>query len=440
MLSHSLAALFMIGASGGTAAAGDAEPLRLSLAEAIERARAASASLARLRSLEQAAAAEERGAHAARRPQVDLVAGYARLSDVPELFLVVPGQPPRAIFPNLPDNYRARLDLSLPIYTGGRLQASIDAAQHEKAASGGDLQAGETDLVLEATSAYWSLVTAEAAARVLDESLAGFDAHLKDALNRERFGMAARNDVLAVQVERDGAELDRIRASHAAALATANLARLLDLPADTTVVASEPLAQDSPERPDLSALVATALSARPDRAALASRLAAAEARVGIARAARLPQVNAAGGYDYANPNRRILPPTATWKDSWEASLNLTLSVFDGGRAGADVARARAAADATRHALDDLDRRIRLQVTEALLDLQASEAAVVVAVRGLDAAQENRRVASERYREGVIPSSELLDAELALQRAALDRTEALARVRLSDASLTHALGR
>ena len=50
------------------------------------------------------------------------------------------------------------------------------------------------------------------------------------------------------------------------------------------------------------------------------------------------------------------------------------------------------------------------------------------------------MAQDRYREGVIPSSELLDAETALERAELARTEAMASLRLAAAGLDRAVGR
>ena len=272
------------------------------------------------------------------------------------------------------------------------------------------------------------------------ETIRAFDAHLEDARNRERFGMAARNEVLAVQVERDRAELDRLRAEAAAELAEANLQRLLDLPPATRVETAK-LAVAAPAGPaDVEALVAEAQAARPDRAALLARVTGAEARVGIERGARLPQLALGGGYTYANPNRDIVPPEATWKDTWDVGVSLAWSVFDGGRRSAAEARARAEADAAREQLRELDRAIRLEVTQRTLELRTAEALLAVAERSLESAQENRRVAADRYREGVIPSSELLDAETALERAELARTEALASVRLVAAGLDRAVGR
>jgi outer membrane protein TolC len=276
---------------------------------------------------------------------------------------------------------------------------------------------------------------------VLAESLAAYEAHLADARNRLEAGLAARNEVLAVQVERDRAELARLQAANAAQVAEADLRRLVGVPATTRIEPEEPLASAAgPAAGDLEALVEDALARRPERAALRQRVEAGDQRVRADRAARRPQVSLAGGVDYANPNRRILPPSAEWDDSWDLTVSVSWSVFDGGRSGAAARRSAARADALRRRAEDLDRRIRLQVTQRHLDLGTARAAAEVAARNLEAARENSRVASDRHKAGVIPSAERLDAEVLLLRAGLDHTEALARLRTAQAALDRAVGR
>jgi outer membrane protein len=424
----------------------EAGVVRLTVEEAVARAIAASPRLARLSALETAAEAQARGARADRWPQVDLGAGYTRRSEVPELAIFAPTNNPAlpveriVVFPNIQDNWRLRAGAALPIWTGGRLGGQIEAAEQGRAAAGEDLRAGRADLVLETKSAYWSLVTAREAVRVLQESMKAYDAHLADARNRERFGMAARNEVLAVQVERDRVELERLRAEAGADVAEANLHRLLDLPPLARVEPAEPLEAPVTPRPDVEALVAEAQAGRAERKALAARVAAADAITGAERGARRPQVALTGGYTYANPNRDIVPPTSDWTDTWDVGVGLSWNVFDGGRRSANEARARAQADAAREQLRELDRGIRLEVTQRALELRTAEARLAVAERSVESAAESRRVAGDRYREGVIPSSELLDAELAHERAALARTEALAVLRLAAAGLDRAVGR
>lgn len=423
-------------------AAGQETPLTLQ--EAVERAQAQAPRLLQLASLKDAADAATRGARAGRWPSLDLQAAYTYNSDVPELEIVSPGPPPTRllVFPNINNQYRTRAGVSLPLYTGGRIGGGIQGATAQASAAAGDLEAARHDLTLETRTAYWSLVSARESERVLAEAVGAFEAHLRDAQNRATFGLAARNEVLLVQVERDRAELSRIQAQNGSAIANANLQRLLGLPPTARVVPTEPRAgSETPDgSPDTDALVEKALRARPEIAAMRARIDAAAAAARVARASRLPQLSLQGAYDYARPNSRILPLTAEWNGTWYAGAALVWNAFDGGRTSAGAAQAEAQHQALLGALDDLSRRIRLEVTVRTLDLATARSTVTLAERNLEAAKENLRVSKDRYREGVILSSDLLDAETALQRAGLDETSAAVSLRLALANLERAIAR
>jgi outer membrane protein len=433
--------------AGGESSDVAADTLRLSLSEAIARALESSPRLAAMEATQRAAGASARAARAAGLPSVDLSAGYSRYSDVPDFVLTLPGGRAQTIAPNIPDAWRARTSVTVPLFTGWRIAGAADAALSERYAVGNDLAAVRADVVLEATTAYWNLRTQREAASVLREALAAYESHLVDARNRARVGLAAPNEVLAVEVERDRAELGRLQADGSAAVAEENLRGLLALPARVLVIAAD-LPGDTPAGPGSAAsaapapdsLVTIALTTRPERKALAERMAAAEARVRSERGARWPQLAAIAGYDYANPNRRLTPALAEWKETWDASVYLSLPLFDSGRISAATARARAQAEALRQQAIDLDRRIRLEVTSRAIECRTAEAALAVSERALDSARENEKVTRDRYREGVAASSELLDAEVSSLRAALDRTDAQARRFMAQASLDRAVGR
>lgn len=421
-----------------------AEEVPLTLAEAVEKARAHSARLAQLAALEDAAAAAVRGARAQRWPQLDLIASYARNSNVPELAIISPGPPPsrQVVFPNIPDNYRTRAGLTLPLDVGGRIAGGIDASRARRDAARGDLAGATADLALETEGAFWSLVNARDSARVFRESIASYDTHLEDAQNRFDLGLAPRSELLAVQVERDRAELARLQSENQARVANANLVRLVGLPPSARVVPA-PAAASPPPAPapaELEALVAAALPARPETAALRARLSAAEAAIRVVRADSLPQAGITAGYDYARPNTRILPLVDEWNGTWSVGVSISLTAFDGGRTSAAVAQARAQSAAVRSQIEDLEQRIRLEVTTRFLDVSTAEAALHVAERNLLAAQESVKVETDRYHEGVGASADLLDAETRLLHAGLDRTVATTDVSLARAGLDRAVAR
>ncbi len=430
-------------ASPAPAAAGDT--LGLTLEDVIGRARAHSPRLEQLRAMEAASAAAVQSARAARIPQLDVAAGYTRSSHIPPFTVAIPRGPELVLSPDIPDTWRSRISVTAPVVTGGRINGAIRVASREREAAAAEREAGVADLVLETVQAYWDLGTVRENQRVLGEALAAYDAHLTDARNRASVGLAARNEVLAVEVERDRAELSAMRAGAAAQVAEENLVRLIGLPPGTHVKPADPLrtgvSADTAFSPAaLDRLTGEALAARPERAALSARVAAAEARTAVERAARWPQVGASAGYDYANPNRRFFPPAAEWKGSWDASLTLSATLFGGGRISSAIRLASAQARALREQLRDLDARLRLEIVDRALDLRTAEAALATAGRAREAARENRKVAQDRYREGVGSSTDLLDAETMLLRAGLEETDALSRAQVARAALDRALGR
>src|SRR5262249_34670399 len=151
------------------------------LPDALARARANAPHLAALESQKAAAEAGLRGAQAEKLPQVGLSGGYTRDSPVDEVSIAFPGQPPRVLVPDLPNYYRLHAGASLPLWTGGRIESAVTAADRQREAAGLDLAGGEKDIELETTVAYWRLVTARESARVLREAETAYEAHLTDA-------------------------------------------------------------------------------------------------------------------------------------------------------------------------------------------------------------------------------------------------------------------
>ena len=421
------------------AAAQEAAPVTLTLDEAIAQGLANSMRLAELQGRSDAAEAVEAGRGAARLPIVALQGGYTRTNHVEEFVVAQPGQPVRVLYPDEPDNYRARLDLQWPIYTAGRTDALERAARAEREAAGEDLTAARADLRLEITRSFWALVTARDTERVLERSLASIDAHVGDLRNRLDQGLIPPNEVLSAEAQQARERLLAIEAGNTRGIAEADLRRLLGVDDFRSI---EPRATlDAPARPAAEAqtLIEQARGSRAERKALEDRAEAAQARVDAAGAGARPQIGVAAGYDYARPNPRIFPRVGEWHDSWDVSVNVSWSLWDGGRNRAERAEAAAVASSVTARVADFDRQLAFEVTQRRLELDSSRAAIAVANAGVRAAVEARRVLGERFEAGVATSTEVLDAETDVMQAELSLTRALANVRLADARLARAIG-
>jgi outer membrane protein TolC len=121
-------------------------------------------------------------------------------------------------------------------------------------------------------------------------------------------------------------------------------------------------------------------------------------------------------------------------------VNLTWTFWDFGRVKADIAETTAMQTAARERLAEFDTLLDVEVRQRRLDIETARASVVAADEAVRAATEGRRVVGDRFAAGVATSTEVLDAQILLLQAGLDRTLALASVRLAEARLDRALGR
>ena len=373
-------------------------------------------------------------------PIVSALAGYTRTNHVDEFGIVTPTGAINIIYPDVPDNARTRIDLQWPIYSFGRLDALERAARAEAQATAHDLAAARHDLTLEVTRAFWAVVTAREAVIVVKQSLERMDASVEDVRNYLAVGLVPPNDVFSMEAQRSRQRMLLIRATNLFEQTLTDLRQLIDLAPDAPVEVDAVLERAVPPVTPSEVLVTDAMRDREDRRAIAARIDSVTERRDAAMKGLRPVLGVGAGVDYSRPNPRIFPRAADWNPSWDVSINLSWTLWDSGRVRADVAAATAAQTAARERLAEFDSRLAADVRRSRLDVDSALAAVEATADAVRAATEAQRVVIERFAVGVATSTEVLDAQVALLQASLDRTQALAAVRLAEARLDWAIGR
>ena len=417
-----------------------AQTTPLTLDEALVQGLANSRRLAELEARAEAADFAVAGRRAADRPLVAAQGSYLRTNHVDEFGITAPGRPAQVVYPDIPDNLRARLDLQWPIYTGGRSDALERAARAERGAIGKDLEAARADLRLEIKRAFWAVVTARDTETVLRRSLEVVIVHVTDVRAKLASGLIPPNDVSSAEAQASHQRLLALEAATQRGIAESDLRRLTGNDTATAVMMDQPGTRAAPPAAGVTDMIAAALKARPERQALEQRAAGADARAAAAGAAARPQIALGAGYDYARPNPRIFPRRDDWQTSWDAAINVTWTLWDGGRRAAEQGEARANASALKTRVEDFDRQVTFEVRARALELEASREAVTAADEGIRAAADAERVVNERYKAGVATGTDVLDAQVARLQAELDRARAVAGVRMAEARLERALGR
>jgi outer membrane protein TolC len=418
-------------------------PVPLTLEDAVARGKANAPRLMEVRAREAAAEAARDGHEALARPTVSAIGSYVRTNHVPEYSIRQPDGSLRVLFPDIPDNVRLRSELLWPVWTGGRVDALVESAEADVRATQADAQVVAADLTMEITQAYWALVTGRELVKVIDQSLARTDAWVADVQARLESGLVSPHEVLTAQARRARDYVQRIQSANAAATAERELARLIGMSGQ----AIDPISPVDRAWPGLAALTARptadvlglARESRAERLAFTARQSAFRSAAEAAWAAGRPQVAALAAIEPARPNNRFVPRQNKWHVSWDLGVTVTWSLWDGGRAKANRASSEAQARAFDHRLAEFDGRVSVDVQQRLQDVEAGLAAIAASEQAVAASTEAHRVLQERYNLGVATSTEVLDAQVALLEAELERTQLQAALRVSEARLRRAIG-
>jgi len=411
----------------------------LTLGEARERARERGPGVRAAREEVLGAAARAGEAHAARLPQVAVTAQYARLSEVPAPSVTVPAVGRVQIAESLLDQYRLGGVVSLPLFTGFRLANAEWAAGHLEKASRHELGAVEATSEAAAERAYWNLHRARAAQRTIGESARLVAAHLADVRRLQAAGLATEDDVLEAEVRLAEVRLRLVQAGQAAELAQAVLARAAALPIEARIALVDSPRVIDAGLPELEALQQRAAEQRPELAAVRERVETAARQVAVARGERLPSVHLQAGYDLANPNARYFPQEDAWHDTWSVGLGMTWTAWDWGTVEQRQQRAAAVRRQLEAREQELREGIALEVLQGRLAAVEAARRIELAREGIAQAEARARSLRRRFAAGTAASTEVLDAEVALERARLALVQGLADQQLAWAELERVTG-
>ncbi len=175
------------------------------------------------------------------------------------------------------------------------------------------------------------------------------------------------------------------------------------------------------------------LANRSDIQMLKKLLAAANAQVNIARSSYYPSVNLSGIYqryddDYVNGTGSY---SDTYDDELRAQLTISINLFDGMAKDARVGKAKANGRSVRYDLYELQRNLTKDLTNFYLDFGVSLRTLAVTETGIEQATENLRIAELSAEEGLITTSDLLDAIANLARAEMNHISAKSALFISN---------
>ncbi|MGB9851925.1 MAG: TolC family protein [Candidatus Kapaibacteriota bacterium] len=366
-------------------------------------------------------------------PTLKLASGYTRLSQVQPFKFNFQGRDIE-ISPTILNNYQIRFGLQYPIFTGFRLENTSRMMELNAKATELDYESEKTKLLYDVISTYYSIKTLESSVKSVEENIRQVKAHLNDIQNFYNNGMATENDVLKVKVQLSNLELAKIDLENALNLSRVNFCILIGLPATTNIVLTTEINPEIVDYADLNKLLEIAFKNRPELQAMELRREASQKAIAIARSGWYPQILLGANYYYNRPNQRLMPLQDKFYGTWDFGLTLSFDIWNWMSTKYQTQQAEATYYQTDLGYQQLKDGITLEVSQNYFAYIKAKEKIKVSQEAVRQAEENYRVTNEKFKNGLVASSELLDAEVALLNAKISYNNSLLEFEIAKAKL------
>ena len=333
--------------------------------------------------------------------------------------------------------FAATVQLAQPLFMGGSIIAMNKMADIAELMAGNTAEAQRQLTLYNIDHAYWTVVSLKHKKELAESFLELVRKLDNDVKKMIREGVATRADGLKVGVKVNEAEMSLTQVENGLALSKMLLCQLCGLPTDNEV---------DVEDAEADMLVETQqndwknkdVSARPELKVLQNTVDMSRQTTNLLKAGNLPKVALAGGYTVSNPN-----VTNSFEKKfaglWNVGVIVSVPVWNWGDVAYKVKASKNATTIATLALNDAREKMELQVSQNQYKVDEAYKRLQMALSNTKKAEENLRCANVGFREGVMESTDVMEAQTAWLQAQSQRIDAEIDVKLSHVALRKALG-
>lgn len=309
----------------------------------------------------------------------------------------------------------AAVMLTQPLYMGGKIRAYNNITRYAEKIAADKRNLAYQDLIVEVDETYWNIVALAARKKLAYSYLNLVETLDSDITQMIEAGFATKADGLSVKVKVNEANVAVIQVDNGIELLKMKMCQLCGLPLNTPLTLTDELTDENRSEAIAETSAAEtdtqAWENRPELTALATSLRISDEKVKIARAEFLPTVALTGGYFASYPSV-FNSFEKKFKGTWNIGVAVNIPILTWGDRSYKVNAARAEAAATKYQLEETREKVELQVSQSRQRVTEAREKYAAAISSQKAADENLRYATLGLKEGVIPVSNVIEAQTA----------------------------
>ena len=326
------------------------------------------------------------------------------------------------------------LNISLPVFTGGKIKYGIESAKYLEQAMSLDADYDKEGVILNSVNAYINLYKASVTLDVVKENLLQSE-HRDSVFTRlEQNGLMARNDLLKAELQTSNIQLSLLDAESNLKMANVNMDLMIGYPETTTLKPDTAGFDNEISLKTLDEYEQLALQNRKDLQALNFRKEAAIAGISIAKSDLFPSIALSGGDVAAN-----IPGLLSISFAANIGVGLKYNISSLWKSKANIAAAKSRVTEINANQAQLSDGVRLQVNQDFENYLLSQKKTDVYNKAVAQAEENYRITKNKYDNALVNTTDLLDANVSLLQSKINLAVAKADVLLAYSKLLETAG-
>lgn len=349
------------------------------------------------------------------------------------------------LFSSLPfgraNTYVAAITVNQTLFQGGKVGAGIKGAHAFERAAQATLDDTREDLTHRVKLAYLNALFARRMVEITEATQAQVNEHLRTVTVNHRVGATGDYDLLRSQVEAANQEPQVLAARNSQETALLELKRLANVPVPQELELTTAALTDADSLPEVEFAALDAET--PDRSSIEAAEANAEFRrqaVRVYRGDAFPLLKFTMSYGGQAYPAGTFPRYAEFRKDWNATISLSMPLFDGFRNHGIVEQARAEVMRAEAQAAQAHEGVAIQVAQARSEMERARALVSARRQTVSQATRAYHLADVRYTNGIASSIEVSDARLALQQSRVNEAQSTRDYLVAMAGLERALGR
>ena len=352
-------------------------------------------------------------------PAISLSGLYTRIGKITS-FTIPMGNVNRKLQFGTPNRMNLDVKLQLPVFTWGRNSNLIDISKVGESLAEVQKRQQKVSITDQVLRAYYAVLLNQEVIRLRTESVQRAERHLDVAENRFQAGVVPRLEMLRAQVELKNAQSALNEANGNLDKSKIFLAKVIGQ-SDSPIAVSGAL-KFEPVTIQENDIISRAISARSDLEVIRLQQQMSQSQISLARSGNKPNLflfsgyNVVNGFDPMNPEKFV--------DNYNVGVQLAVPLFDGFATSHKVQQAKLQYEQMQVQELEIKDLVQMQIRQAVIALRQSEEKITTQKENITLAKEALQVAERQYRNGLVSSIEVLDAQHTLSQSELFRTQAI----------------